>query len=78
MFMCFKRRHYNKSPPVWISDYIHWRENGPLITLDEYPVENCHSIFKQETELYGSSSTIICKGKYHFCNKLRQANFSYP
>ena len=58
-FLCFKRRHYNKSPLVWLSNTCHWKDKHkelyeqfctwPTI-YDEYPVENTHSIIRAQTK----------------------------
>ena len=49
MFWTYKRRHYDKSPLIWISQRIYWRNiNHPLYDAvrysmeqeDEYPVEH--------------------------------------
>ena len=84
MFTAFKRRHYNKSPLIWISNYIYWKDNAPHIAslleknisvLDEYPVENCHSIIRRNTEPHDTSATIVRKVKLLFGNKDCQSNF---
>ncbi|XP_065071763.1 uncharacterized protein LOC135696323 [Rhopilema esculentum] len=34
MFFCFRRRHYNKAPLVWLSNFLYWKQIGhPLFQL---------------------------------------------
>ena len=49
MFTCLRRRHYNKTPLVWINMCLHWGKYSPnlyellrkyITIFDEYPVEN--------------------------------------
>ena len=58
MFVCLKRRHYNKSITVWLSMINHSGTHFPQlhnlfkrwhIVVDEYPVENTHSIIRSQT-----------------------------
>ena len=58
MFLCFKRRHYNKSPLVWLSQILYWQQENPKLfhavasnvaAIDEYRVENTHSIIRGNT-----------------------------
>ena len=55
MFYCFKRKHYNKSPLIWISNIGYLSQNHSQLyktfqehisCTDEYPVESAHSIIK--------------------------------
>ena len=57
MFFCFKRRHYNKAPLVWLSNFLHWKSvNHPMYfalmnmlnAFDEYPVEHFHLILRAQ------------------------------
>ena len=84
MFLCFKRRHYNKSPVVWISNYLYWQDNCPelaklleesTIALDEYPVEHTHSIVRRSTNITDEPNIVIRKVKNVFSNKESQKNF---
>ena len=84
MFVCFKRRHYNKSPLVWLSNYLYWTKNCPqlaslmeqfITSFDEYPVEHTHSVVRRVTNLTNELSVVIRKIKNVFANKQSQANF---
>ena len=83
MFFCFKRRHYNKAPLVWLSNVLYWQESDhPIFQLlmeclqvdDEYPVENFHSILRGQTNDYSSPDDIQRKAREINANKnvLRQ------
>ena len=83
MFFCFKRRHYNKAPLVWLSNVLYWQESDhPIFHLlleclqvdDEYPVENFHSILRGQTNDYSSPDDIQRKAREINANKnvLRQ------
>ena len=59
MFFCFRRRHYNKALLVWLGNFLFWKQiDHPLFhlimnhlnVLDEYPVENFHSILRASTK----------------------------
>ena len=84
MFLCFYRRHYNKSPLVWFSNLLFWKENNNELynTLkscinieDEYPVENCHSIIRGSTNSWDMPEQLSFKAKSIFASKKRQHNF---
>ena len=47
MFMVFRRRHYDKALLVALSAFMYSKENDH--PLDEYPVENFHSILRSGT-----------------------------
>ena len=84
MFMCFKRRHYNKSPLVWLSNTCHWKDKHrelyeqfctwPAI-YDEYPVENTHSIIRAQTKPSDTANKLQQRAKSIFESKTKQANF---
>ena len=72
MFLCFYRRHYNKSPLVWFSNLLFWKENNNELynTLkscinieDEYPVENCQSIIRGSTNSWDMPEQLSFKAK---------------
>jgi hypothetical protein len=53
MMMIFHRRHYDKALLIVVSIFKYWQENTHpmhktiqqfLVALDEYPVENFHSV----------------------------------
>ena len=67
MFWVYKRRHYDKSPLVWLSQRIYWRNvNHPLLDAaryhleeeDEYPIEHFHGEIRGETNEYDNAETI--------------------
>lgn len=80
MLYCFKRKHYDKSPLVWISNVGH---NGKLYqTLqdnisctDEYPVENAHSVIRSQTNSSDNCETISQKAKMVFTSKVELKYF---
>lgn len=91
MFTCFRRRHYNKAPLVWMSNIHHWGQNFPelyntmsqnIIISDEYPVENTHSIIRAQTRHCDSAQQLNRKVKAIFQSKEKQSqfrsNFSTP
>jgi hypothetical protein len=72
MCVVFRRRHYNKALLVSLSIFHHWQENSPtmyetlcnyLVTLDEYPVENFHSVLRGRTKETDSPDQIAFKAK---------------
>ena len=72
MFVVFRRRHYNKALLVALSTFHHWQENSPtmyetlrnyLVTLDEHPVENFHSVLRRRTKETDSAEQITLKAK---------------
>ena len=84
MFHCFRRRHYNKSPLVWLSNINFWEENNEdtyetlkeyINNTDEYPVENTHSIIRGNTNSWDSPQQLRFKAKSIFSSKERQHNF---
>ena len=65
MFFCFRRRHYNKSPLVWFSNVLFWKDGGGsrdiynvfaenLSVIDEYFVEHVHSVIRRQTNVSGT------------------------
>ena len=65
MFFCFRRRHYNKSPLVWFSNVLFWKDGGGsrdiynvfaenLSVIDEYFVEHVHSVIRRQTKVSGT------------------------
>lgn len=58
LFARFKRRNYNKAPLLFLSDVWYWKSiNHPiidtlkmhLVTFNDYPVENYHSLIRRQT-----------------------------
>ena len=58
MFFCFRRRHYNKSPLIWLSNIFFWKNGGGnreifnlfsshINVIDEYFVEHVHSVIRR-------------------------------
>lgn len=67
MFWSFRRRHYDKSPLVWLSNMLYLaRIEHPLYNtirqnlniLDEYPVENFHSLLRARTEPWDDGQAV--------------------
>ena len=86
MFLCLKRRHYNKAPLVWLSNLLHWKkQNRTLYNLfstwqtifDEYPVENTHSIIRAQTQPSDTAKKLQERAKCIFQSKSEQANFRF-
>ena len=72
MCVVFRRRHYNKALLVSLSIFHHWQKNSPtmyeilhnyLVALDEYPVENFHSVLRGRTKETDSPEQIAFKAK---------------
>ena len=82
MFLCLKRRHYNKAPLVWLSNTSHWQNKynelyeqfstWPTI-FDEYPVENTHSIIRAQTQPSDTADKLQQRAKGIFQSKTKQA-----
>lgn len=75
MFTCFKQRHYNKVPLLWINMYAHWGKHSTnlyqllrnyIVIFDEYPVENTHSILRAQSKPSDTAEQL---------RKKQQANF---
>ena len=84
MFVCLKRRHYNKAPLVWLSMVSHWKKKFTelftlmkqwLIVTDEYPVENAHSIIRAQTNHSDTAEQLRTKVKGIFQSKNQQKDF---
>ena len=84
MYVCLKRRHYNKSPLVWLSCTTHWENNFPQLhnpwkkwrtIFGEYPVENTHSTLRAQTRQSDTAEQLTKKEKIMFGSKERQMNF---
>ena len=85
MFVCLKRRHYNKSTIVWLSMINHWGKlfsqlhnvlkKWPIIA-DEYPVENTHSIIRSQT--LDSDTAFQTKSKPFFSPKKSRKTSGLP
>ena len=84
IFTCFKRRHSDKSPLVWIGNYLYRKDKHSQLTellenysvsLDEYPVEHTHSIAQRVSQITDEPSVVTSTLKNVFANKEAQANF---
>ena len=84
MFTCLRRRHYNKTPLVWINMCLHWGKYSPhlyellrkyITIFDEYPVENTHSILRAQTKSSDTADQLRKKAKAIFQSKEKQSNF---
>ena len=62
MFFCFRRRHYNKSSFIWLSNILFWKNGGGnreiyslfssnVNVIDEYFVEHVHSVTRRQTKV---------------------------
>ena len=78
MFFCFKRRHYDKAPLVWIRNFLFWKSlNHPIYSplmnmldaFDEYPVENFHSILRAQSKESDTGDMLRQKAKATNNNK---------
>ncbi len=85
MFWCFRRRHYDKAPLVWLANMLYLKNNQhPMFTtirdnlhiLDEYPVENFHSLLRARTELWDNAETIQKKAIWIDQRRQQLHNFS--
>ena len=84
MFYCFNRRHYDKAPLIWLSNVLYWQKYRPdifelvrnnITLLDEYGVENTHSILRAQTKPYYTVEQLTQKAKSVFASKSEQHNF---
>ena len=72
MMMTFHRRHYDKALLIILSTFKYWQENTHpmheviqqfLVALDEYPVENFHSVLRARTSVSDTAGQIREKAK---------------
>ena len=84
MFTVFKRKHYNKSPLVWLSNYLYWQELNHLALqtlkqvlagIDKYIAKNFHSILRSQTKETDDGKTIREKATAIDHQKETQTNF---
>ena len=82
MFVCLKRRHYNKTLLIWLSNISQWKskELYELFStcqaiFDEYPVENTHSIIRAQAQPSDTAEKLRQRAKCIFQSKTKQANF---
>ena len=84
MFYCFRRRHYDKSPLIWLSNILYWQKHRPdifrivrenITLFDEYGVENVHSIVRAQTKSHFTSNQLAKQAKAIFASKGKQHNF---
>ena len=97
MMMTFHCRHYDKALLIILSTFKYWQENTHpmheviqqfLVALDEYPVENFHSVLRARTSVSDTAEQIrekakeidACKNEMHEFQlsfvPLRKFNFS--
>ena len=67
MMMVFRRRHYDKALLIALSNFHYWHEKDHplhqviqqfLVALDEYPVENFHSVLRaRKNERHGRANS---------------------
>ena len=86
MFFCFRRRHYNKSPLIWLSNMLFWKNGGDdrniydlfatnLNVVDEYFVEHVHSVMRRQTKVSDSDEQVQEKVHGIFACSERQTNW---
>ena len=70
--MTFQRRRYDKAVLIVLSIFKYWQENTHpmhgviqqfLVALDEYPVDNFHSVLRARTSVSNTAEQIREKGK---------------
>ena len=85
MYFTFKRKHYDKSPLVWLANTAYWEHTKhPLHTTlrnhlyicDEYPVENFHSLLRARTNDWDTPQQIQGKARWINRNKHALQHFS--
>ena len=85
MFLTFQRHHYDKAPLIWLGNIAYWRYHPhPLYNLlrnnihvcDEYPVENFHSLIRQQTNEWDTPATIQRKARWIGYHKHQLQHFS--
>ena len=84
VFHCFRRKHYDKAPLVWISNSGYWSHHYPelyqtfennIASTDEYPIENAHSIIRANSQSADDCETMSNKAKMIFPSKIEMKNF---
>ena len=84
MFFCFRRRHYNKALLVWLSNFLFLKQiDHPLFhlimnhlnVLDEYPVENFHSILRASAKDSDNEKSLQEKARALDSNKETLSEF---
>ena len=72
MMMVFHRRHYDKALLIVLTTFKYWHENKHplhevihqfLVALDEYPVENFHSVLRARTKETDTAEQIQKKAR---------------
>lgn len=86
MFFCFRRRHYNKSSFIWLSNILFWKNGGGnreiynlfssnVNVIDEYFVEHVHSVTRRQTKVSDSDEQVREKVHGIFAWSARQSNW---
>ncbi len=84
MFLYFKRNNYNKNPLIWLCRLLYWEKNNKelfnsiasnIAEIDEYRVENTHSIIRGNTNKYDPPDLLSRKAKAIFSSKSTLNNF---
>ena len=86
MFFCFRRRHYNKSPLIWLSNILFWKNGGSnreifnlfpshINVIDEYFIEHVHSVIRRQTKVSDSDEQVREKVHGIFACSERQSNW---
>ena len=75
---------HDKAPLIWLSNILYWQQLRPVIfdivrknitLVDEYGLENTHSILRAQTKPYYSVQQLVQKAKSIFASKSEQHNF---
>ena len=72
VFFIYRRHHYDKAPLVFLSNVLYWKKtNHPLYEalethlqiIDEYAVENFHSVLRAQTSISSTPEEISKKAR---------------
>ena len=85
MFSCFHRNRY-KSPLVWMSNILFWKEGGGskdiynvfannLSVIEEYFIERVHSVIRRQTLASDLNELVQEQVHVFLASSERQANF---
>ena len=86
MCFCFRRRHYNKSLLIWLSNMLFWKNGGGdrniydlfaanLNVVDEYFVQHVHSVIRRQTKASDSDEQVREKVRGIFASSESQTNW---
>lgn len=86
MFFCFRRRYYNKSSFIWLSNILFWKNGGGnreiynlfssnVNVIDEYFVEHVHRVIRRQKKVSDSDEQVGEKVHGIFACSARQSNW---